>query len=173
MNGVINQLPEMALVNAIRRARQVGSELKSAQRMSGASNQLNYTIESANTWDLIQTVSAASTKQMTLKVTMTCDGTQPWPEALLYLDVRANGTGESNKLSYLMGTIGGQTFNGEYGWTDGTNLITSGSINRAFSNGPVVFEWTINLFYKGTITYRAKPVIRATCGGTMTIERTL
>lgn len=173
MAGTLNQLPEMALLNGIRMARQLGSEFKSAQQISGASGQLNYTLKSENTWDRTETVTAASSTQMTLEVTMTCDKTQPWPEALLYLDIRANGTGDANKFTYLIGTYGGTTYNGALGWTDGTNVITSGTMNRNFDNATVIFVWTVNFFYTGTITYYAKPVIRASCGGTMTLTRTL
>lgn len=173
MAGVINQLPERALLNAIRRTRQLGLELKAAQRMSGDSNQLNYEIQTTNTWDRTETVTAAATTQMTLVVTMTCDGTQDWPEALLYLDMRANGTADVNKFVYLNGTYAGTTYAGALGWSDGTNRITHGNMTRNFDNGLVVFTWTMEFFYKGTITYYAKPVIRASCGGTMALTRTL
>jgi hypothetical protein len=173
MDKVINQRPEMALMNGIRQARQLASEQKGAQRTSGASGQLNYTLQSVDTWDRTETVTAATSTQMTLQVTMTCDKTQPWPEALLYLDIRANGTGDSNKFSYLIGTFAGQSLNGSYGWTDNTNIITSGSMNRNFNNLGVIFTWTVNFFYKGTITYYVKPVIRASCGGTLALTRTL
>ncbi|MEW1950662.1 hypothetical protein AB0280_15535 [Pseudarthrobacter sp902506025] len=173
MDSLISQLPERQLINGIRQAEQIGAELKAAKRMSGASGQLNYTLQSANTWDRTETVSAGSITQMTLVVTMTCDQTQPWPEALLYMDMRANGTADANKFSYLNGTYAGTTYSGALGWSDGTSVITSGGMTRNFSNLSVIFTWTMDFFYKGTITYYAKPVIRSSCGGTMTLTRTL
>lgn len=173
MDKGINQLPEMALINGIRQADQLVSEQKSAQRISGASGQLNYTIASEDTWDRTETVTAATTTQMTLVATLVCDGTQDWPEALLYLDIRANGTGESNKFIYLNGTYAGTTYAGALGWSDGTNRITHGDMTRNFNNSTKVFTWTMDFFYKGTITYYAKATIRSSCSGTMTLTRTL
>ncbi|WP_437770607.1 hypothetical protein [Arthrobacter sp. KNU40] len=173
MGDLISLLPERGLETALRQVQQKNSEFKAAQRISGASGQLNYEISSTNTWDRTETVTAAVTTQMTLVVTMPCDGTQDWPEALLSLDIRANGTADANKFTYLNGMYAGTTYAGALGWSDGTNRITHGNMTRAYNPNTKTFTWTMDFFYKGTITYYAKATIRSSCGGNMTLMRTL
>src|SRR5690242_2321964 len=119
MDKLINQLPERGLINGIRQADQLVSEQKSAQRISGASGQLNYAISSANTWDVTDTLpNVTSSTNIQFLVTFTPDGTQDWPEAVLFVDVRINGTDDTHKLQWLNGTYGGVTYVGAFGWSD-------------------------------------------------------
>lgn len=174
MSDLISQLPERGLEAALRRLDQGSSELKSAQRISGVSGQINYTLSSSNTWDITQTVTAADWTQLEFTATLVCDGTQDWPEALAYLDVRANGTGDSNKLTYLNGTYAGTTLTGfAPAWSDGTNILIHNGTNRTYDSSPRTFTWEMRFQFKGTITYRTKIVLRSSCPGTGTFSRTL
>lgn len=171
MSDLISQLPERGLETALRNVEQLNAELKSAQRLSNEGGLIGYTIATANTWDRTETVTAADITQLTFVVTFTTDQTQQYSVAQLYFDIRANGTGDSNKLTYLNGTYAGVTFAGGVGWSDGTNVIYRG--DEVWTFGSTTHTWTLHFFYKGTITYYIKPTIRSSCGGTVSLVRTL
>lgn len=171
MSDLISQLPQRGLQAALRHVDQLNAELKSAQRLSNEGGLVGYTIATTNTWDRTETVTAADTTQMTFLVTFTTDRSQQFSFAQLYFDIRANGTGQSNKLTSLNGTYAGVIFAGGVGWSDGTNVIYQGDEFSTFSTEE--HTWTLYFFYKGTITYYIKPSVRASCGGTVSIARTL
>lgn len=173
MSELIRQLPERGLETALQQIGEKSSEFKAAQRISGASGQLNYTGETANPWDITQTISGGGMTKITFTVTMTCDGSQDWPEAILYMDMRAGGTGDANKFSYLTGVPGGSFYYAMLGWTDGTNIIGYGGRARTYSSVLKRFTWTVDFYYSGTITYYSKIVLRSTCPGAATFTRTL
>ncbi|MDR6794889.1 hypothetical protein J2X12_004326 [Pseudarthrobacter oxydans] len=173
MSDLISQLPERGLETALRQVDQKNSEFKAAQRISGASGQLNYTGQSANPWDITQTITGGGMTKITLTTTMTCDGSQDWPEANLYMDVRAGGTGDANKFSYLTSVAGGSFYYAMLGWTDGTNIIGYGGRSRLYDATLKKFTWTVDFYYSGTITYYAKIALRSTCPGAATFARTL
>ncbi len=171
MDGVTTALPEQALVRRVRRAANLNRELKAAQRMSGASGQLSYEIATTNTWDLTQALpNKTSQTLLTFEVTVTTDGTQQWPEVRLYLDVRAGGTGPSNKFTYLNGSYAGYLFAAKLGWSSGGNLMTTGSQTRTMTGNQ--HKWIVNLYYQGSFTYYLKATARASCGGTISVVRT-
>ena len=161
MSEFVRTAPEFGLVQAIKDATNLSHELKGAKRLSGASGQLNYTGQSGNTWDITQTVTNANWTTLELTATLTGDGTQDWFEAQAYLDIRANGTADANRFSYLNGTYVGTTFAGGYGWTDGTNIITHGGVTRNYNSVTKKFTWVMTFTFKGTITYYTKIVIRS------------
>lgn len=171
MSDLISQLPERVLETAVRHVGQLNAELKAAQRLTNEGGLIGYTIDTDNAWDRTETVTAADTTQLTFVVTFTTDQSQLISVAQLYLDIRANGTGDSNKFTYLNGTYAGTIFAGVFGWSDGTSFIYKGNESSTF--GTDEHTWTIHFFYKGTITYYMKPTIRASCGGTVSIARTL
>lgn len=173
MSELMGQLPERGLETALRGVEQTSREFKSAQRASSASGQMNYTIESSNAWDRTETISQGALSLMTLVVTMNTDRSQDWPEALMYMDIRANGTGNTNKFYYLTNMPNGSFYYAMYGWTDGTNVLAYAKQVRNYNKASGIFTWTIDFRYSGTITYYIKPVIRATCGGTISITRTV
>lgn len=174
MSDLISHLPERGLEAALRQIEQKNGELKAAQRISGVSGQINYTLSSSNTWDITQTVTAADWTQLEFTATLNGDGTQDWPEALAYLDFRANGTGDSNKLAYLNGTYAGTTLTGfAPAWSDGTNVIIHNGTDRTYESAPRTFTWEMRFQFKGTITYYTKIVLRSSCSGSGTFSRTL
>lgn len=171
----VSQLPERQLVVGIRTADRVGSELKAAQKITGASGQLNYSGQSPNAWDLSQTLTGGSTTKITFTVTFTCDGSQDWPEAILYMDMRANGTADANKFTYLTSVPNGSFYYAMLGWSDSTsaNILAYAGRNRTYNSASKVFTWTVDFYYTGTITYYTKIVLRSTCPGSVSLSRTL
>lgn len=171
----VSQLPERQLVVGIRTADRVGSELKAAQKISGASGQLNYSGQSSSPWDLSQTLTGGSTTKITFTITFTGDGSQDWPEAVLYMDMRANGTADANKFTYMTNVANGSFYYAMLGWNDGTpgNIIGYAGRNRTYDSTSKAFTWTVDFYYTGTITYSTKIVLRTTCPGSVSLSRTL
>ena len=175
MSNLIRQIPELELVARIKDASNLSNQLKAARRMSGASGQLNYSGQSGNDWDITQTITGGSMTKITFTVTMACDGSQDWPEAILYMDMRANGTADANRFTYLTSVPNGSFYYAMLGWTDATNanIIAYGGRNRTYNSVTKTFTWTVDFYYSGTITYSTKIVLRSTCPGAVSLARTI
>lgn len=172
MSDLIRQLPERGLETALRDISSLNSELKSAQRLSSLGGQVSYTLQTANTWDLTETLPTVSDLTIiTLRVTLVYDGSQAIPFEQLYLDVRANGTGESNRFVYLNGTYAGVIVVGLQGWTDNTNLIVNTQTTTTFQLSTITRIWNVDFQYKGSVTYYAKASVQASSNGTLTVAR--
>ncbi|MGW6120432.1 hypothetical protein ACWFRF_15425 [Nocardia sp. NPDC055165] len=172
MSGLVSNLPAQQLVTGLREAERLANEIKSRQRISSIGGQLSYLIQNAATWDVNETFTTTppfTYQQKTLQLTYTADGSQSFPVALPYLDLRINGTADANRVDYLFG--GG--FAGDLGYHSGSDILLVGGIKVALSYlaDEQIQRWTILLTYQGSITIRAKAQVVASSGGSVELVR--
>jgi hypothetical protein len=163
-------LPQNRLVAILRDVEQIEDQFKARQRVSGASGQLGYLVQSANAWDITQTVTDPVAAVASFEITYTANGTQKFPIVMPTVDLRVNGTGNANRLSYLYGS----GFNGALGYISGPNSLLMGELTRrhAYLADPLVSKWAFNFVFSGTITYYLKALIQASSDGVVTVVRT-
>lgn len=173
MDRSYDVLPENQLVRSLRQAGRLGQELKARQRLSSVGGQLNYLVETDDTWDLIEAVTYNPMNPfIQLRITYTGDGTQKFPAVQPYIDLRINGTADSNKVRYL----NEPPFSGALGWVD-EGVTTGATLAGGLRPDPAYFEdedvqrWTLLIQTYGDITCYAKVQAMASCDGTVEIER--
>lgn len=173
MNPNLQNLPQNKLVTAIKQASQTALELKSRQRMSGASNQLSYRVETNNTWDIVQALPTGTSVNdpLLFTVTFNADGSQENPVAVPIFDIRVNGTGESNKLTFInnefgFGAPGYQTANGKV-------FFYASAPDLTHLTNPYLRRWGVpgsrQMTTSEAWTLYIKATVIASCPGTLSV----
>src|SRR2546423_11673185 len=91
----VELLPENRTDVAIKDIVTVGREFKNRQKFSAKSGLLGYLTESANQWDLHQTLSGSGT--VIINILFTGDGSQQFPFIQPYIDIFFGGTSDANR----------------------------------------------------------------------------
>lgn len=172
MDKPIDALITNTFERRIREVDRITREFKAPQVTSGASGQLGYAIENTAQWDRTETLpyidpnSPPFIGSAKYRVTFTGDGSQENPMAIPLTDIRVNGTGEANKVTYR--------------WNLGAWAYGDPSILRVFSYDKLItssvlnpnqLQWEIDVSYSESPTIRFKLRAQASSPGTLSIVR--
>lgn len=152
----LDQLSENQLVATITGLQRELEELKSRQRASGRSGVLSYTAQQAGAFDLRQTV----TDTIVLLAVTFSAGSDAYPIASPYLDLTVDGL--------RLDGANGEAINGS-----NFALLQRPFLEFDKSTLPSasVLRWFVEFSVNGTMTYTAKAFARASCAGTVAVER--
>jgi hypothetical protein len=156
----------------LRDAQQVNAQFKGAQVTSGASGVLSYDIENDSDWDLTGTlpyVDATTGEGVAaFEITFTGDQSQQWPYCLISIDMRIDGTGTGSQMTFdpssLMWVYG--AYPSDFIQCSRFGLPDETSFNTAYTQ-----SWVITGLYGYAPTYYIKVRGKATCPGTLSIQR--
>lgn len=176
MSDLIARIPGVPSVTArVRQMTEITKQFKATQKLSGASGQLGYAIDSGNVWDaeIPLPYNSASFQSRSIEVLFEGDGTQDFPIALPQFDVRLNGESMANRM----------TFDPQQGWyvyqdaAVDVFAVRFGRIDDAYAEDPTKTVWQIwmsvlGVTGSGTMTFRVKVRGRASCPGVLTVTRT-
>ncbi|MFJ6416465.1 hypothetical protein [Paeniglutamicibacter sp. NPDC091659] len=175
MDKSTGSLIENVFEQRIRASDRINQEFKATQITSGASGVLAYQAENPVEWDRTETLpyvdpTGAGFGDVELTITFTGDGTQEFPFVFPATDIRFNGTDEASKPVFREG-----------GWWWKFGNWTGERVQIQHYDRPQletmtdahVTKWVIRFYYWGNVSYRVKLGARGTCGGTISVARTM
>jgi hypothetical protein len=157
----VGLLPEKQTEAAIKDIVTVGREFKNRQKFSAKSGLLGYLTESADQWDLHETLSGNGT--IIITVTFTGDGSQKYPFIQPYADLFFGGTSDSNRPDDV-----------SLEWVSGMNLAILGDFllfDTTYASDELVYAWITIVNYSGTFDYYLKAYAMGSSLGTLSVTR--
>lgn len=174
MSELIDRIPGVqSTLATLRGVVETTQQIKAAQKFTGRSGQLAYTVSSSNTWDRVEVFPyTAPPGYLTagFSIRYTSDGSQPYPIVIPSTDVRVNGTGVGNRPTLQAG-------GSFYTYADGAGDILIQNLNfeqpdQAFFGSTTESRWNIDVLYRGNVTLYIKARGQASCDGTWSVVRT-